>query len=310
MNRNHSGFLTDEELEKLLEAADRRGRITEKIPLNIGPFTGLTNSELRHLRDSWIDWMPDRDVIGISIPESVPCTSIRFTDGATGITSRDEPCLVCQESSAPGSRCWSKKKRTIYVHSSRAIAQLESIFTLYDEMPATEPSTPVRNLSKEILGKTVTMTTLRNTHIRLLATRGLSIKDITARLGHKPTTVFGQAPLYIQQILRSTTDSYGNLLRPQTLFDFLKQHGPMTRKELCDHFGISTIQDPITTLESEGVIERVGKKRTHKRGRCPDLYDAIDDAKLDYSCPICAKEFDSLRGKGVHLAKVHPSEDE
>lgn len=310
MNRNHSGFLTDEELEELLEAVDRRGRITEKIPLNIGPFTGLTNSELRHLRASWIDWMPEQDVVGISIPESLPCTSIRFTDGATGITPRDEPCLICRESSAPEGRCWSKKKRTIYVYSSRAIEQLKSIFTLYDEMPATEPSTPARNLSKEVLGKSVTMTTFRNTHIRLLGKRGLPIEDITTQLGHAPTTVFGQAPRYIQQILRSTTDSYGTLLRPQTLFDFLRQHGPMTRKELCEHFGVSTIQDPITTLESEGVIERVGKKRTQEHGPYPDLYDAIDDAKLDRSCPICAKEFSSLRGRSVHLARVHPSKHE
>jgi len=305
MNQNHSGLLTDNELQQLINAVENRGKITEKIPINIAPFSGLTNSELRHLRESWLEWNPDQEIVSISIPESIPCTSIRFTDGATGITSREKPCQICRESSAPDHRCWPKKKRTVYVYESRAYQQLKSVFEVYDEMPITEPSTPLRNLSREVLDEKINMTTLRNTHVRLLGERGLSVEHITEQLGHKSVEKLGHAPPYIRQILKPIDNDYGELTRPQTVFDFIKENGPLTRKQIGEQLGLSSPQDIVETLESESVIERVGKDTSKLRGKDPDLYDAVDGESLDQTCPICNEDFRSLRGRNGHKTKVH-----
>lgn len=305
MNQNHSGLLTNDELRRLIEAAEARGRITERTPINIAPFSGLTNSELRHLRKSWLEWDPDQEVVSISIPESMPCTSIRFTDGATGVTSREKPCQICRRSSAPGDRCWSKKKRTVYVYEYKAYHQLKSVFGIYDEMPITEPTTPIRNLSREVLNKTVTMTTLRNTHVRLLGERGLSVEHITEQLGHKSVEKIRYAPRYIQQILRPINSDYSGQNRPQTVFDFIKENGPLTRKQIGEQLDMSSPQEIIETLESECVIERVGKDKSKSRAKYPDLYNIVEGESLDQSCPICNKQLRSLGGKSIHMTKVH-----
>lgn len=248
----HVEPLTDKELKTLLNAVDNLVPGYRRVA-NIAPFTGLLKKEYTHLRESWIEWSDD--VVAIHIPESMPCTSVKYTSSSWDIAERDGPCIRSKVDDAPPGRVYSKKERTIYVTETRAQAALRGVFSMADENPA---STVHIHHIIDKLPLDFTYRQLRFTRLRLLGDRGIDPNQIAAEWGVTPKDSIAQFPSVMRNILRdSAHDYYDPYNRAKEILALLNKQGAMTAGEISNALAQSgsSVWRRIDTLEKYNAVE-------------------------------------------------------
>lgn len=168
----------------------------------IVPYTGLSLSELAHLRRDWISYrsddtsdkitsptVDDPDWLLIRVPDQSPCVgSTRYSPEGKGrlIEKREEPCSKCKPDGI-----WEpygeSQIRTVPVHEETAVETIRWWLTQYDSFPFT-PSSDVSRWLDELaeeagVSRNFGIRSFRRTYGVLLASKGFESETIAEVLG-------------------------------------------------------------------------------------------------------------------------------
>lgn len=301
--------LSNAELQVLFDLVDSESyREQGDLLVNIVPFSGLTGSEFRHLRSDWIDWGDEGEPIQIRIPREDTCSPVKYGAGGNTIIEQPDPCPLCKMTAGPD--CFTVENeyraRRIHVQETRAKEQLRQWFSRHDYVPISQPGALLHKIiERSPIDREVRWIDLRNTYTRILGDQGFELIDIATWLGY-PNRGWASLTMEAKEVLRDCKTDYSGQLRLKDYYAVLEEHGPMTDKEVAAHVDRTRIHTKrkLVDLEERGWATEAGE-RPNGPGKHPTLYDSVPDASPIFRCGICAREFDTYRGKEKHIDHSH-----
>lgn len=296
--------LTKEEIRILSETAESDGHRRHAVLIpNIVPFSGLSISEFRHLREDWINWSEDQEPIEIKIPAEAECSPVKLEHGY--IVRSTQPCYWCKKTKGPDKFTVENdyRVRLVHVQETRAKDQLRNWFSRNDYIPFTQPMIVLGNLvDRSPLDRNVTWLDLRFTYARILGDRGFDPNDISKWLGFPTASNWSGLSKTLARVLRSSNTQYRKRVRLIDCYECLKENQPMTNQEMAERLGKSpiTMHKRTRRLLEMGWAKQIGRRDQEKTGRNPKEFVAIDGVDLTHECEGCGKDFDTKIGLSVH----------
>lgn len=331
--------LSQEELDSFVEAASELDH-THRLIAHIVPYTGLTYSELCHLRREWVVYRGNStssnipDSLVIHIPNESPCTGTlrySFSDPSRSIERREEPCSLCKPDGTwtPDGDC---RVRRILVHESVAIDALYNWFQRYDSLPFSPVSSPsdwINEIAaKASLSRELNWSTLRNTFALLLISKGFEsqtiadVLGVSSRFNLKPLFELADRPVDWKE--RPTTTRAELLEELQRLTDELghpprtseiDEHGEFTSRTYTRRFdrldtafneaGIDVPEGKIRTAELIEDLQQLANELDHPP-RAKDIRECGEFSFATY-CNRFGRLDTALKEAGIDVREVRIS---
>lgn len=165
--------LLDEELEALLDAADRHD-LDHKVTVRTLAHTGMRAGELAHMTSDWMDWQGER----VRVPgyEDCDCSNCKQKAAERGVSIK-EMWIPKTEHGA----------RTIPLKEPDTLRTLRDYFSHHEAIDVSRQTIAnrVKRVAAETgLRKKVTPHVLRHTYGTLIAARGATPQYIRQTMGH------------------------------------------------------------------------------------------------------------------------------
>lgn len=311
--------LLPDELAKLRETASKP---SVKLPVAIVPATGLWPPEFAHLHSDWITFASDQNALEhhtITIPDESPCRRQKAVYGSksgglmnTKFRERDRPCDYCRNHGGEQYFTASHRddsNRTITVTDEHAAEILKWWFTKFDTLPWKYASNSrLRRAALHILDRPINLTGLRHTFAARAAAMGLDLDVVMDYMGINGDYPTGR--LYRILIEHSAKGANpDDILNQRTYHSYLsllEDHGPLSAREIADHFDIrkTSARRTINKYEGVGLVE---KTQEWINGVQPSLWTNIVEPGTPVECKHegCGKEFYSLERRSKHTTNQH-----
>lgn len=297
MNIEDRSYLTDSELQELLDVA-KNSPPSQRFLAEIIPFSGLSAAEFSHLRETWIDWGSEDEPVSISIPATMPCTTIHCEKNFWDCVEDDRLCVRCKQSDIDG-RSVSRKKRTVNITEQRSISALKQIFSIYDQMPISGVGEACLKLRSRVsFGDEINYGCLVRTRTRLLAENGLPLDQISQEMGLPPAKKLRDFQKRHLSAVRAAETNYSDNTHPRMIYEYLQQYGPATNRDIRGYLntGQGSTTRMLHSLEEYNLIRHVSRDKEQRGAK---QYDVCTEQFI-VSCSICKRTFDSIQGVKVH----------
>jgi hypothetical protein len=297
MNLENRLYLTDSELQELLDVAEN-STPAERFVADIVPFSGLSAAEFIHLRETWIDWGSESEPVSISIPATMPCTTINCGTNFWDCINDQSLCVRCRQSDIDG-RSVSRKKRTVNITEQRSINALKQLFSIYNQMPISGVGEAcVKLRSKVPFGDKISYEDLVRTRTRLLAENGLPLDHICQEMGLPPAkNLFDFHSRHLPAV-RAAETNYTKNTHPRMIYDYLQQYGPATNRDIREDLnaGQASTSRMLQSLKEYDLVEFVSRDKEQRNAK---QYNTCSE-QFVVPCSICEREFDSIQGVKTH----------
>ncbi len=332
--------LTLAQLEQVVEAASSMS-FRHRILGHVVPYTGLTLSELCHLRRSWCVFPEndDPDDMMIHIPDSSQCRgTLKVKKSTRAYTEHTNPCFVCQPN-GEWTPAGDSRQRSIAVLKDEAVYVLHHWFQQHDSLPFTLSSnfySWLDELADEAsLSRQFGFKALRNTYGVWFLSQDVNPETVAEQLGyaHKykiellydaldrsPGWDVGQGERVTDAELIEALQRLTNQLGRTPTTGDIEQHFQYSFKPLYNHFGglhaaleeagIGAPDEHPHTIDREYLIDEL-HQLADKLGRPPMEKDMREQGQ--YSYRPYRREFDywdaALEAAGLNSSEVDRYEE-
>jgi hypothetical protein len=306
--------LTKEELSICTDVARDLLAREATLPFAIVPYTGLTKSELLHLKPDWIHW-GNGDALGsdrppvIEVPPSSECQNLKWDKYPPHYRSKPGVCRLCEiDSRDKWKAAGENRLRSIPVIQPIAQKTLRRWFQTHSRDGVPYGANSLLQITTKVsrrapIDRKVRYADLVYTFMHICAEQGLekeTIFQISPTIPHHPK---------ITNILRKSSTDYDIEIRTIDRLRTLRLIEPATINELSEEMG--TQRDAEKMALQRFVENEIAVKtgvRTSDQYK-PVTYAVNPELEIDEGIPCprpnCDERFPTLRGRSVHQTRSH-----
>jgi hypothetical protein len=305
-------------VEEWKQMQDSGLSFAQKAVSSVTPFTGLTANALAHLRDSWITWDWEDQIVRIDVPKEASNNSHKLATGKRNtipapLVEREEPCNVCKQTGDTDrfENLWNsrneveKRRYTTVLHrdlAAPAVDFLENHFVARgrEEMAVTPGclNRAANDLAQKIrngVPDEKSYTKLLRTGPVLYCEYGLSPRDIAELSPYQIDA--------IKQIVKRTGGINFEYLSTLSFLKLIDDMGPVTVASLADELDQyeTNIRTRLDELRAES---RVTVENNHQ-GPPASTWKTTVDWQRPFECNNCDFSTYSLNGIRKHRSEQH-----